>query len=308
MEFEVVEPRAIEQLETNAIDETYPDWVSGAVVAAGEYRIYNDYIYLCTEDTTTADTELPNVSAKWYPQQPVNSKAMLTAYNQIMSEHGETTAVCSCVGDLHVIFSCNKCNMLAIMGVLGASVQVIERNDTGDIIADTTYDIIDDGGPDNLYDWFLYDVPSDIRANIAHPLTIDFSQKVEIIIHTPDTATAELAFIVAGRTEGIGCTQFGASVTQVNPRQPEKNAFGKVQLVKGDLANLISCDIKLASDSFDAAKKKLDSLSNKATMFRLMDGVEAFLQFGYYTSMVQVYENASMSQCSLDIESFIQQN
>ena len=48
--FGIIEPRKITLVSTNAVDEDYPLCSEGGAVAAGEYRIYNNYIYLAIED------------------------------------------------------------------------------------------------------------------------------------------------------------------------------------------------------------------------------------------------------------------
>ena len=292
MGLNVIKPREITYLSSNAVVESYPVWNATTTFNTEDRCIYENTIY-----QSMADGNLNVIPSddplKWNKEQATNPYALLD---------GRTTARTETVGTYVGEFSFTKSDALSLIDVTG-SVLTIEELDESDVVFAThTHNITEVDDASGWLDFFLQDIPEESTTNIEQKITLDQVQKVRI---TVTGANPKIGFLVVGRVKDLGCVKWGISPSFINPTPPIKNSFGNVTLVKGNFQTKIDMDVWFDTKDIDSIYFEFAKMQDEALYFTADSRYRALKTYGYISSFVPILESENSASYSLSIESFV---
>jgi len=269
----IVIPQAeAKNLTTNVPDNTEPAWQSGTDYAAGDRVQYENRLYEAI-NAVNSNTPPDEDALNWLYVGPVNKMAMF--------DHFMTTAT---VYDqaIEVSVDVSDCDGLGLFGLYAQSVRVVLHDNTSDAdVFDETYDL-ERYDVTDWYEW-TYNVPT-YRERLFVPLPMFYDATLTVTI-TPRGDAAKCAFMAWGRSDYLGATLYGASVSARSNTRKERSADGHVYLQKGISWRRMSVPVIVDDSHVDDVVRRLSELDGVPCMYAAdprEGGYESMLIFGFY--------------------------
>jgi len=290
MSLEIIVPRKITYISSNAVvdnEATYDPLITSVV---GDIVIFENNIYSATSPSLGKQ---PDENVEWFREQSTNPYALLD---------GRNTAKTHTVGTYIGEFTFEKCDTLALIDATGKVLTIEELNENN-IVIDTHIHIITEiVDATSWYNFFLQGIPDSATGNFEQTLTFNHIQKVRITITGNNPS---IGFLVAGRVEDMGCTKWGISPSFINPTPAVKNGFGNVNLVKGNYQTKLDMDVWFDTKDIDNIYFRFAELQDTAIYVVADSRYRALKTFGYIAHFVPILESNNSSSFSLSIESFV---
>lgn len=279
-------------------EEGAPVWVAGTY-ATGAKVVRNLHLFRSAADSNTAiPGEETTEVIKWVDLGPINRWRMFDKRvgNRLQigtfTRNPESIAVTLQVGTV--------VNAIGLVGVSGASVQVIMTSLMEGVVYDKTINMADTGVT-NWYDYFF--LPFERRDNLA---LLDLppygNAKVQIIVSAPGS-TAAIGTLVIGYGVNIGDAVYGTSVNFESYSSIKENEFGDIEIIPRGTRDIVEFDVRIDTKDFSQVRKRLMRLRDKPSLYVGNPSMDATITVGHFEGLNIVIANPAVCETTLEVRS-----
>lgn len=267
-------PQAQGIVTTNVPADATEVWQSATEYSSRDIVQYADNIY-----TSLADVNIGNIPSDnallWYREYATNQKAMFDPYMDTVTENS---------GDIVLNIATSDCDIVALFGLWGESVHIeVMNNTTSEIVYDESinlvyYDITD------WWEW-TYNIPR-YKKDIFAYIPMSYDETISVTIENRG-GVSRCAYMTYGRTQYLGCTQWGSTTSRRSNVKKERYSNGHVYLEKGISWKRISVPVRLDTDRIDTVQDRLEEVDGVPTLFigDETQDFESLLVFGFYRDL-----------------------
>lgn len=296
-----IEPITIDDatlLSTTATDST-PAYSASATYASGYRVAAGNVIYESLVDNNTGNNPPDSLSA-WMAVGTTNPWAMFDAY--VMTQTEATTSIT-------VSIDSSRCDALAFFGLSATDISISMYDTSGDddvLIYAEDVDLL----MSTSVSWMDYFFgPIFHREDIYRRLPVYASSRLDVTISAAAGDTVRCGQCVVGRSRYIGSTVFGAGIGILDYSKKDTNDNGYTYLAQGNSAKRATLNLELSTRAVDPVNRMLTGLRGTPIVYvgddRDEQRFESMLVYGFYREFEITLENATMSECSLEIEGLI---
>lgn len=277
---------------TSNVAETYAEYAVSATYALGDIvrsaATNHAYESLVAGNIGNALTD----ASKWLDLGSTNRWAMFDNVN------GTVTTATSPI-DVTIAVT-GRADGVALIGLVGESVQIIVRNDIGVTIYDQTTSLISDSGISSWYDYFSEEIAyvSDV---LATDIPLYTNVTVQVIISSASGNVA-CGTMVVGQVRELGGTTYGAKAGIQDYSRKETDDFGNYTLVQRSFAKRSSSRVVCENAQVDAIFELLAQYRATPVIWIGSDDYRHTWLFGWARDWAIEVVIASHSYLTLEIE------
>ncbi|AHE95175.1 hypothetical protein GZ989_004675 [Campylobacter fetus] len=283
---------AVEQVdftlvETNAIDESYPNYSVGLNVKKDEFIIFNNKLYKAVADTTTTaktpDIDIVNFSEFGY----TNSRRFCDEIINTTTDHKS--------GDLIMTIKPNE--RIDIISFLNTSARSV---------------FIDDGEFKSEYrqstSWWEYFFNITKQKNDFH-IKLNPTSNLTTIRLTQGKDGIKVGKIITGKRRYIGASLWGAEVSTISYTKKTTDEWGNSSIRKGKTAKRASYTVVVDTNTCDWAYKTLNKINENGLALFVGDerdeGFEMLTIYGIMSDITFGLNNSQKSELKITLEGVI---
>ncbi len=283
---------AVEQVdftlvETNAIDESYPNYSVGLNVKKDEFIIFNNKLYKAVADTTTTaktpDIDIVNFSEFGY----INSRRFCDEIINTTTDHKS--------GDLIMTIKPNE--RIDIISFLNTSAGSV---------------FIDDGEFKSEYrqstSWWEYFFNITNQKNDFH-IKLNPTSNLTTIRLTQGKDGIKVGKIITGKRRYIGASLWGAEVSTISYTKKTTDEWGNSSIRKGKTAKRASYTVVVDTNTCDWAYKTLNKINENGLALFVGDerdeGFEMLTIYGIMSDITFGLNNSQKSELKITLEGVI---
>ena len=277
----------------------YPAWVSGGTYSTGDKRIRTTThrIYEALTNHTGVSTLPENDATNWLDIGPTNRWAM---FDNVVG------TVTSGASPLTVVLRPGQTSGLAMLELVGRSVQIIMKDAPGGTTVYSKTVDLDGSIIDSIYDWFF--APYEQRTDFALTDLPDQFASCELTITvTATSGNASAGVLKVGTVVELGKLQSGPRVGIIDYGKKDTDAFGNTIIVQRSYSKRASFDVVTDARALNRIYRRLAEIRSIPAIYigTESDGFEPLLIYGFFKDFSIVVAYPSHHICSLEIEGII---
>lgn len=286
-------------LSSNVAEDDAIVWDSGfPYVAEDEVMVLGQYHKLYASVGSNTNKFPPdNVPAEWIDMGATNRWRM---FDMGVGPDKQTTATDSS-GDINVLIQLTqKINSVVLFNVNAASVNVVMRDDYGNIVYDETVEAL---SPPPESGWWSFFFGARRRAEtiVFSGLPPYLSATLEVTAYG-DGGDAAIGKLIIGNAIDIGCSKFGTSVGILDFSIKGRDAFGNSYVVPRRFVDDCEFPVQIDSYNVDNVKALLASVTAKPAVYLGSEKYKSTIVFGFYRSFRIVIEGPRKSMVAIQTE------
>lgn len=293
----------IEEDDAPVWDESTPYTIGQTVMVLGQYhRVYestgsNTNKFPPDNPLDWIDTGATNRWRMFDMKVGADKQSIATeAFSEISSEASSESG-----GDIRVLLGvANPVDSITLLNVDASAVQIILRDEEGDIVYDYYVELL--SAPDEQYwwGWFFGNrrrITTIVRVDLPPfmPVTIE-------VIAYGDSNPAKIGKLIIGDAVLIGCARYGTSVGIIDFSRKEEDPFGNFYILERRFIGRCNYDVQLDSDQVDNVHALLAEVRATPCVYVGSDKYKSTVVFGFYRDFDIVIPGPRKSACSLQVQ------
>lgn len=191
---------------------------------------------------------------------------------------------------------------LALLDVVGTSVDVTVRETSGGTVVYTRHVDLDASIVTSVYDWMYGEYTQ--RLNVVLTDLPGQYPSGEITVTVNSTSGGAIGVLAAGRVQSLGATEYGAGAGILNWGKVADDGFGNREWIEGEWANRVT--LPIVANRSDMARLHRQLAKVRSTPCIYIGGACADLEplvcYGVYRDLYITVPYYSMVQMNLEIE------
>lgn len=283
-------------ISTNAA-ETYAAWngatayvVGNIVLLTSTQRLYERLV----AGTTATSPELDPTN--WLDIAPSNKWAM---FDNVVSTQTERAS------NLNVVIKPGLANSIALFGLSGQSITVVERDALAGSIVYTSTTNLDSSV---VYDWYMYFFEPNVQISELVITDLPPYRDAHITVDLTSSSTAKIGIASIGTFYSLGRTQYGASIANIDYSRKETDEFGVTSFVRRAYSKRLSAQLRLNNGQINNIHNILSELrATPCPWVSVEDDSQysALSIFGFYKDFSIEIQYFDESLCNLEVEGLV---
>ena len=191
---------------------------------------------------------------------------------------------------------------LALLDVVGTSVDVTVREATGGAVVYTRSISLDDSVVSSVYDWMYGEYTQ--RLNVVLTDLPGQYPSSEITVTVNSTSGGAIGVLAAGRVHALGATEYGAGAGIINWGKVTDDGFGNREWLEGDWANRVTLPIVANRSDMARLHRQLAKVRSTPCIYIGCSLVEfePLVCYGVYRDLYITVPYYSVVQMNLEID------
>lgn len=191
---------------------------------------------------------------------------------------------------------------LALLDLVGTSVDVTVRETTGGTVVYTRSVDLDGSIVTSIYDWMYGEYVQ--RMNVVLTDLPGQFPSGEITVTVHSTSGASIGVLVAGRVHGLGATEYGAGAGIINWGKVTDDGFGNREWLEGEWANRVTLPIVANKSGMNRLHRQLAKVRSTPCIYigSALADYEPLVCYGVYRDLYITVPYFSMIQMNLEID------
>lgn len=262
--------------ESNSIGaDSLPYWSVHGSYSLG-MRIQRDNKIYTSLSSTNIGNNPETSPIDWYFENPTNQTAFLDGFNNTQSMDNK---------DLAFEFNTQDANTVALFGLVGTSVFIELRDSFDDSVVYSETVEIEQW---LIQDWWEYAYPTiNQKRKLFFDIPPVLSGKLKITIATKE-GLAKCGNLLIGKSQSLGCSQYGATVSLRSNTRRNRNSMGRVFLKKGASWDRMQVPVLIEEQQVDTVLNVLRDIDGVPTLFvgdERENGIKSLLVFGFFRDL-----------------------
>lgn len=264
----------------------------GTVVARSTtHHLYENLI--AGVDATLPELALTGGTPRWLDLGATNR------WSQFDTKIGTAT---TSTGDLATVITPGSAEGLALLDLVGRSVDVVVKSATGGTVVYSTSIDLDATVVESVYDWMFNDFVQKRNALITD-LPGQYPN-MEIGVTVNSTTGAAIGVLAVGRTMTIGTTEYGAGAGIINFGKVADDGFGNRTWLEGEWANRVTLPLVANTSDFNRIHRQLAGVRSTPCIYigSSLDTMEPLVCYGVYRDLYITVPNHPTISLNLEID------
>lgn len=302
----VVEQEITEYTSVNVIVE-HPTWDIATTYNFDDIIFYEQYYYKCVTDNNTGLIP-PDNSSSWLLWEISNSYAQIDLRATTSTIWNADTATNPLDNALISIFPNLSYNFVGLGGVLGSTVLIEVLDDLNNVIYTAGDDIYFREDAD-WYGYYFGTFNNDTEQGFIYNLPPTTGGSIRVTVSVDSSGTAAVDYMIAGYSQWVGDSLYGASLGFESNSTIEIDDFGITTITRREAAQKMDIDCIFPSQQIQQMKRLARSIIDKTVLFvgdESEDSVyENLLILGYIESWDVILSNPVKITSSFGIREVI---
>ena len=244
-------------------------------------------------NATLPESSTTGVTPRWLDIGPSNRWA------QFDKKIGTAT---TSTGNLTTVIKPGSAEGLALLDLVGRSVDVIVKTDTGGVVVLTRTIDLDGSIIGSVYDWMFTDFVQKRNA-ILTDLPGQYPS-MEITVTVNSTTGAEVGVLAVGWSSTIGATEYGAGAGIINYGKVSDDGFGNRTWIEGDWANRVILPLIANTSDFNRLHRQLAAVRSTPCIYigSSLDSMEPLVCYGVFRDLYITVPNNPTIALNLEID------
>jgi hypothetical protein len=241
----------------------------------------------------TTATEPENDTTNWLDVGATNR------WSQFDSKIGTKTTGATSVT---TVIKPGSCEGLALLDLVGTSVDVTVRETTGGAVAYTKHIDLDASIVTSVYDWMYGEYTQ--RLNVVLTDLPGQYPSGEITVTVNSTSGAAIGVLAAGRVHALGVTEYGAGAGIINWGKVSDDGFGNREWLEGEWANRVTLPIIANRSDMARLHRQLAKVRSTPCIYIgcSLAEFEPLVCYGVYRDLYITVPYYSVVQMNLEID------
>ena len=191
---------------------------------------------------------------------------------------------------------------LALLDVVGTSVDVTMRETTGGTVVYTRSISLDDSVVASVYDWMYGEYTQ--RLNVVLTDLPGQYPSGEITVTVNSTSGGSIGVLAAGRVHALGATEYGAGAGIINWGKVTDDGFGNREWLEGEWANRVTLPIVANRSDMPRLHRQLAKVRSIPCIYIgcSLAEFEPLVCYGVYRDLYITVPYYSVVQMNLEID------
>ena len=191
---------------------------------------------------------------------------------------------------------------LALLDLVGTSVDVTVRETTGGAVVYTRSIDLDGSIVTSVYDWMYGEYVQ--RLNVVLTDLPGQFPSGEITVTVNSTSGASVGVLVAGRVHGLGATEYGAGAGIINWGKVSDDGFGNREWLEGEWANRVTLPIVANRSDMARLHRQLAKVRSTPCIYigSALADLEPLVCYGVYRDLYITVPYFSTVQLNLEVD------
>lgn len=191
---------------------------------------------------------------------------------------------------------------LALLDVVGTSVDVTVRETTGGTVVYTRSVDLDASIVTSVYDWMYGEYTQ--RLNVVLTDLPGQYPSGEITVTVNSTSGGAIGVLAAGRVQSLGATEYGAGAGIINWGKVTDDGFGNREWLEGDWANRVTLPIVANRSDMARLHRQLAKVRSTPCVYigSALADLEPLVCYGVYRDLYITVPYYSACQMNLEID------
>ena len=191
---------------------------------------------------------------------------------------------------------------LALLDVLGTSVDVTVRETPGGSIAYTRSIDLDASIVTSVYDWMYGEYSQ--RLNVVLTDLPGQFPSCEITVTVNSTTGSAIGVLAVGRVQALGATEYGAGAGIINWGKVTDDGFGNREWIEGEWANRVTLPIVANKSDMNRLHRQLAAVRSTPCIYigSALADFEPLVCYGVYRDLYITVPYYSVVQMNLEID------
>lgn len=191
---------------------------------------------------------------------------------------------------------------LALLDVVGTSVDVTVRETTGGAVVYTRSISLDDSVVSSVYDWMYGEYTQ--RLNVVLTDLPGQYPSCEITVTVNSTSGGSIGVLSAGRVHALGATEYGAGAGIINWGKVTDDGFGNREWLEGEWANRVTLPIVANRNEMARLHRQLAKVRSTPCIYIgcSLAEFEPLVCYGVYRDLYITVPYYSVVQMNLEID------
>lgn len=273
-------------------------WNSGTNYSVGTVvaRTTTHHLYenlIAGIDGTFPENALTGATPRWLDLGATNR------WSQFDKKIGTAT---TSTGNLTTVITPGSSEGLALLDLVGKSVDVTVKSATGGtVVLSRTIDL-DSTVVESVYDWMFNDIVQ--KRNVLITDLPGQYPNAEITVTVNSTTGAAIGVFAIGRTILIGATTYGAGAGIINFGKIGDDGFGNRTWIEGDWANRVTLPLIANTSDFNRIHRQLAGVRSTPCVYigSDLDNLEPLVCYGVYRDLYITVPNYPTIALNLEID------
>ena len=283
---------------SNVPESDYPVYSASATYAADAYVIVTTGVHRIYQNNSGASQTgvyPPTNPTVWRDVAATNRWRMFDVYSSTITSNPDSIIV--------ELTTTSSSNTLALLALQATHVIVKVTHPTDGIVLNKTYDMLNVGVIDGLYDWLFVDRETKTQLlELALPPYRGLTVRVEI--HAAG-GVAQCGTLILGRQYVLGKLNWGYSWGLVDYSRKETNEDGIITIKERGFSSQPEFSLSVDLHDFDAVARLAAKYRATPAVWIAGSEQEVMTVFGFYKDFRLVVPHSAWAECSLQIEGLI---
>lgn len=191
---------------------------------------------------------------------------------------------------------------LALLDVVGTSVDVTVRETTGGTVVYTRHVDLDASSVTSVYDWMYGEYTQ--RLNVVLTDLPGQYPSAEITVTVNSTSGGAIGVLAAGRVHALGATEYGAGAGIINWGKVSDDGFGNREWLEGEWANRVTLPIVANRSDMNRLHRQLAKVRSTPCVYIgcSLAEFEPLVCYGVYRDLYITVPYYSVVQMNLEID------
>ena len=273
-------------------------WVAGTSYTVGQvvtrsttHKRYENLI-------AGVDATLPEVAALATPKRwfEIGSSNRWAQFDRKIGTATTST------GSLTSVLKPGSAEGLALLDLVGTSVDVSAKTATGGSVIYTKTIDLDGSIVESVYDWMFAE-----RIQKRNAILTDLPGQypsMELTVTVNSTSGAAVGVLAVGRVFTIGATEYGAGAGIINFGKVTDDGFGNRTWIEGEWANRVTLPLVANSADFNRIHRQLAAVRSTPCIYigSSLDSMEPLVAYGVYRDLYITVPNNPTISMNLEID------
>ena len=279
-----------------AISETA--WTAGTY-NLGDQRYVGTRLYEVVADPSTTDEPTAGAAADpptWIDIGAINRFKM---FDYVIGDATEQSAAnIDVTVDLDAVV-----NSVALFEIVGSTVQIVVDDPTDGEVYDETYNLNDNTGVDNWYQYFFAPIARKTEL-VVTDLPAYSTATIQVVIANGglDTAVGEVVF---GRSVTLGITLMNFSLGIEDFSRKDRDQFGNFVITERRFARIANYDVFVRNNQFVSSFNELAKVRATPVVYIGDENKTETIVLGFYRSFSTLRTGPNSSEMTLEVEGLV---
>jgi len=288
---------------------THPNWDSATTYSAGEIMFYEHYYYKSVIDDNLNNPPLDNQEL-WLRWAVSNRYAQVDLRATTYTTWNASTATVPADNALISTFTNSNYDAIAFGGVSGGDVLIEMLNDTQQVVWSQSEAIYNRPTSNNWYGYYFdaFRVGSESSFLFRPPIHAG-TTTFRVTITANEDGQASVGYMMAGNSEWVGCSEFGATLGLDDNSIVEIDDWGIKTVTKRIASSYMSIDVVFSANKIKQMERTVTKFFGDIVLFVGDDqdnsDYEHLSTLGYVESYNVILANTEQIRASYSIKEVI---